>query len=199
MVPTLDSESDIQARVAQAAADYLTTAPAGASHSGRQLGSHPARSGVAAAAWLGGRGEPGADQRQRQQHSAGGRCGGHRRDHRAQSAWAARPSCRARQSSSRLPPGGRSNPIVRCRACWRSRRVANAYLFSAGVVDQSSVHVDSGYLTRQSRGARRSRCSGRRRRTFHHRGRNGRRRRTRRSHARTSHLTNFARLQSALR
>ena len=125
-----------------------------AAHARRQLGPHPARGRRAAAAGLGRRRQPGADQRQRVAAPARPPRPPTPPSSSPARRRAPRPCCRAPRSSSRRRPGAPSRPTARCRACSSSPATPSAYLFSAGVVDTSSVHVDSGYLTAGRRAQR---------------------------------------------
>jgi deoxyribonucleoside regulator len=146
VVPTLETESDIQSRVAQAAADYLTMmrpVP-------RTLGVSWGRTLQAVAARLRTGWAVGVNTVQ---------VNGSVSSTRLASAAADTATLIARKAEGRatmLPsPAIFEQPATR-RAIESDRSVhsvlelarnANAFLFSAGPVDASSVHVDSGYLT----------------------------------------------------
>jgi deoxyribonucleoside regulator len=146
VVPTLESESDIQARVAQAAADYLTL-----------LRPVPRTLGVS---W--GRTLQAVASRLRPGWAVGVnpvQINGSVSSTRQAAAAADTAVIIARKAQGRatlLPSPAIFEQAATRRAIESDRAVqsvlqiarqASTYLFSAGVVDTSSVHVDSGYLT----------------------------------------------------
>ena len=137
----------LAARVAQAAADYLTAlrpVP-------RTLGVSWGRTLNAVAERLPDGWATGVTVVQINGGVSLNRRPGSAADHRpprSPSAAAARPCCcRAPRSSSASRPSRRSRPTARSPTCSRRRPTASAYLYSAGVADASSVLVESGYLT----------------------------------------------------
>ncbi|HEV7565662.1 MAG TPA: sugar-binding domain-containing protein [Microbacteriaceae bacterium] len=146
VVPTIDSDSDVQARVAQAAADYLTTlrpVP-------RTLGVSWGRTLHAVAARL----RPGWSVGVNPVQINGSVSS--TRQATAAVDTAVMIARKAQGSATLLPSPAIFEQVETRRAIEADRavqsvlalaRTASAYLFSAGVVDPSSVHVDSGYLT----------------------------------------------------
>ncbi len=146
VVPTIDSDSDVQARVAQAAADYLTTlrpVP-------RTLGVSWGRTLHAVAARL----RPGWAVGVNPVQINGSVSS--TRQATAAADTAVVIARKAQGTATLLPSPAIFEMAATRRAIEADRAVqsvleiarnASAYLFSAGVVDSSSVHVDSGYLT----------------------------------------------------
>jgi deoxyribonucleoside regulator len=146
VVPTIDSDSDIQARVAQAAADYLTTLrpvprTLGVSW-GRTLHAVASRLRPGWAVGVNPVQINGSVSSTRQAAAAADTAVTIARKAQGRATLLPSPAIFEQAATRRAIESDRAVQSVLSLA-----RSASAYLFSAGVVDTSSVHVDSGYLT----------------------------------------------------
>ena len=146
VVPALEAESDVQARVAQAAADYLTTLrpvprTLGVSW-GRTLHAVAARLRPGWAVGVNPVQINGSVSSTRQATAAADTAVVIARKAQGTATLLPSPAIFEQAATRRAIEGDRSVQSV-----LELARNASAYLFSAGVVDASSVHVDSGYLT----------------------------------------------------
>ncbi len=146
VVPALDADSDVQARVAQAAADYLTTLrpvprTLGVSW-GRTLHAVAARLRPGWAVGVNPVQINGSVSSTRQATAAADTAVVIARKAQGTATLLPSPAIFEQAATRRAIEGDRSVQSV-----LELARSASAYLFSAGVVDASSVHVDSGYLT----------------------------------------------------
>lgn len=147
VVPVLDS--DVQARVAQAAADYLTTfrpvpRTLGVSW-GRTLQAVATRLRPGWAVGVNPVQINGSVSSTRQATAAADTAGIFARKAQGTATLLPSPAIFEQAATRRAIEADRSVQSVLALA-----RTASAYLFSAGVVDTSSVHVDSGYLTAEN-------------------------------------------------
>ncbi|MFF1572064.1 sugar-binding transcriptional regulator [Leifsonia sp. NPDC058292] len=147
VVPATDSESDVQGRVAQAAADYLTTfrpvpRTLGVSW-GRTLHAVAARLRPGWAVGVNPVQINGSVSSTRQATAAADTAVVIARKAQGTATLLPSPAIFEQSATRRAIEADRSVQSV-----LELARNASAYLFSAGVVDASSVHVDSGYLTR---------------------------------------------------
>ena len=176
VVPATDSESDVQGRVAQAAADYLTTyrpvpRTLGVSW-GRTLHAVAARLRPGWAVGVNPVQINGSVSSTRQATAAADTAVVIARKAQGTATLLPSPAIFEQAATRRAIEADRSVQSV-----LELARNASAYLFSAGVVDDSSVHVDSGYLTPDDVASLAAQGRGRRRgRPVHHRERAGRRR-----------------------
>ncbi len=146
VVPTPDGDPEAT-RPGRPGRRRLPDRPApGAAHPRRELGSHPQRGRRATRAGLDDRRDSRAGQRGRQPHEPRGHGGGDGRRRSPSAAAARRSCCRAPPSSSGPRPSARSKPTALSPTCCAAHPAADAYLYSAGVADESSVLVESGYL-----------------------------------------------------
>jgi deoxyribonucleoside regulator len=146
VVPATDSESDVQGRVAQAAADYLTTyrpvpRTLGVSW-GRTLHAVAARLRPGWAVGVNPVQINGSVSSTRQATAAADTAVVIARKAQGTATLLPSPAIFEQAATRRAIEADRSVQSV-----LELARNASAYLFSAGVVDASSVHVDSGYLT----------------------------------------------------
>jgi deoxyribonucleoside regulator len=148
VVPATDSESDVQGRVAQAAADYLTTfrpvpRTLGVSW-GRTLHAVAARLRPGWAVGVNPVQINGSVSSTRQATAAADTAVVIARKAQGTATLLPSPAIFEQSATRRAIEADRSVQSV-----LELARNASAYLFSAGVVDSSSVHVDSGYLTQE--------------------------------------------------
>ncbi|WP_223695121.1 sugar-binding transcriptional regulator [Leifsonia poae] len=146
VVPATDSEAEVQARVAQAAADYLTTlrpVPRSLGVSwGRTLNAVAARLRPGWAVGVNPVQINGSVSSTRQATAAADTAVVIARKAQGTATLLPSPAIFEQAATRRAIEADRSVQSV-----LEVARNASAYLFSAGVVDDSSVHVDSGYLT----------------------------------------------------
>ncbi|MFI5060562.1 MAG: sugar-binding transcriptional regulator [Actinomycetales bacterium] len=146
VVPATDNESELQGRVAQAAADYLTTLrpvprTLGVSW-GRTLHAVAARLRPGWAVGVNPVQINGSVSSTRQATAAADTAVVIARKAQGTATLLPSPAIFEQAATRRAIEADRSVQSV-----LELARNASAYLFSAGVVDDSSVHVDSGYLT----------------------------------------------------